>query len=91
MSHGPGRLQRAILAILGGDTRVYRGGPLDTSELLKELEERGEIDPERPRKERMGKVVRAAAGLIGRGVAGTYTSDANNPGRRTVTWELERK
>ncbi len=38
----------------------------------------------------MGKVMRAASGLVGRGlVVGHYTADTNNPGRETVSWQLD--
>jgi len=91
MSRGLGVLQKTILGILDGTEKalVYKnsGGGLITRELVEELIERELLNERAPRKQLASSVIRACGSLCQRGLLeGTYNTDADNPGRYTITW-----
>jgi predicted transcriptional regulator len=87
MSHGPGRLQRAILDILAV------GGPLTTGEIADWLTRDDPPPTPKERKQTVAKVLRSCHSLFRRGlIHGQHAEDSSNrptyrywiPGARTV-------
>lgn len=97
MSRGPGKLQRAIVDLLGGKRPLAQfgsSGPksavLTTSELLEELVA-AEVLPDvnDAREFQLASVRRACAGLVERGVLeGEYATDAITM-RLTIEWRVK--
>ena len=92
MSKGLSKLQRAIVGLLDGtlEHKVYTsGGALATNELLEELQARGLVKEDIPRKIAMFTVRRACHSLLNRGILeGEYCIDCNYPWAEVATWRL---
>jgi len=92
MSKGLSEIQKTILGLLNGTEKglVYRNaaGGLDTREIVEELLEREILNQNAPRKQLASTVIRACSSLVRRElIEGLYVPDANNPGRRTISWK----
>jgi hypothetical protein len=88
MSRGNGKLQAKILDLLAGrGRREYRGaGPLDTGELVTELQTAGLV-PCADRKAAVFRTYRAVRSLYWRGLV-TAEATATDTGAATWTWSL---
>ena len=91
MSKGLGKLQQAIVELLDGtlERQVVSGAALCTNELLEELQARGLVKEDIPRKIAMFAVRRACHSLLDRGILeGEYTIDCYHPWAKVACWRL---
>lgn len=95
MSKGLGRIQRTIVGLLDGSLKrklFCGGGRLTTSELLAELQERGVIRDDVPRKVALFTVRRACHALVQPELLeGEYEIDVDFPWAETIRWRLKQR
>jgi len=93
MSKGLSKLQQEIVGLLGGSIRreVFRGsGALTTGELLEELQCRGVVRDDAPKKIAMFTVRRACNSLLQRGLVDReYEIHCDYPWAKVAVWTLK--